>query len=77
MIYVIVDEHIYHYSLAKSLRNNCFFVVWTNVFLVAGTTDDPQALFSHCFYARAKDTSAKGLDPIYGAFPQNVYVFGF
>lgn len=54
-----------------------FFVVWTNAPLVAGATDDEQAALSDAFCRWAKDTLAKGLDPVYGTFPRNVYVFDF
>jgi Secretion system C-terminal sorting domain len=54
-----------------------FFVVWTNAPLVAGVTNDEQAGFSDSFCRWAKDTLAKGLDPVFGTFPGNVYVFDF
>ncbi len=54
-----------------------FFVIWTNVPLIASSTNDTQALFSHRFCTWAKDTLALGLDPEYGKFPKNVYVFDY
>lgn len=54
-----------------------FFVIWTNAPLVASQTDSMEALFSHQFCTWAKDTLAAGLDPVYGDFPDNVYVFDF
>ncbi len=56
---------------------NTFFVVWTNAPLVAGATNDEQAALSDAFCRWAKDTLAKGLDPSFGSFPPNVYVFDF
>ncbi len=54
-----------------------FFVVWTNAPLVAGATNDEQAELSDAFCRWAKDTLASGLDPVFGSFPPNVYVFDF
>ena len=55
-----------------------FFVIWTNAPLVeGGYTDEDEAYWSHVFCKWAKDTLAKGLDPVYGEFPKNVYVFDF
>ncbi len=54
-----------------------FFVVWTNAPLVAGATNDNAAFYSHEFCTWAKDTLAKDLDPLFGGFPENVYVFDF
>ena len=61
--------------MAKHPKN--FFVVWTNAPLVANATNDDQAGFSDSFCRWAKDTLAKGLDPVLGTFPGNVYVFDF
>lgn len=54
-----------------------FFIVWTNAPLVAGATNDDQAYWSNVFCTWAKDTLAEGLDPEYGVFPKNVYIFDF
>ena len=54
-----------------------FFVIWTNAPLVAASTSDSEASWSHVFCKWAKDTLANGLDPEYGAFPKNVYIFDF
>ncbi len=54
-----------------------FFVVWTNAPLTAKSTDDNEAYLSDQFCTWAKDTLAMGLDPVYGMFPKNVYVFDF
>ena len=58
-------------------HSGTFFVVWTNAPLVAGATNDEQAALSDAFCRWAKDTLAQGLDPAFGSFPQNVYVFDF
>ena len=44
---------------------------------VADATNATEALNSHRFCKWAKDTLAAGLDPVFGAFPPNVYVFDF
>jgi hypothetical protein len=54
-----------------------FFVVWTNAPLVASQTNAQQAELSNRFCRWAKDTLAQGFDPVFGVFPQNVYVFDF
>ncbi len=54
-----------------------FFVIWTNAPLVPNETNPTEAYLSHCFCKWAKDTLAMGLDPVFGPFPQNVYVFDF
>ncbi|MDQ1265516.1 MAG: hypothetical protein QG635_667 [Bacteroidota bacterium] len=54
-----------------------FFVIWTNAPLVASSTNDNEARFSHYFCKWAKDTLAKGLDPTFGDFPPNCYIFDF
>jgi len=54
-----------------------FFVVWTNAPLAAKSTDDNEAFLSDQFCRWAKDTLANSLDPEYGIFPKNVYVFDF
>ncbi|MDA3843425.1 MAG: T9SS type A sorting domain-containing protein [Candidatus Kapabacteria bacterium] len=59
------------------LNPDNFFVVWTNAPLVLAQTNAEQARLSHEFCTWAKDTLATGLDPVYGEFPKNVYVFDF
>ena len=54
-----------------------FFVIWTNAPLVQNSTNPNAAMWSHQFCTWAKDTLAEGLDPVYGSFPDNVYVFDF
>jgi Secretion system C-terminal sorting domain len=50
-----------------------FFVIWTGIPLVPGPSYD--GTLAHRFFTWAKDTLAKGNDPIFGDFPDNVYVF--
>lgn len=63
-------------KVMKSHPQN-FFAIWTNAPLVASQTNTTEAYWSHSFCKWAKDTLAQGLDPIFGAFPINVYVFDF
>lgn len=58
-------------------QTNNFFVVWTNTPLIPIETNDKSAKLSDEFCRWAKDTLATGLDPLYGEFPLNVYVFDF
>jgi hypothetical protein len=54
-----------------------FFVIWTNAPLTQEETTPSSALLSKQFCKWAKDTLANGLDPVFGPFPNNVYVFDF
>jgi hypothetical protein len=54
-----------------------FFALWTNAPLVAGATNANAASLSKKFTTWMKDTLAQGLDPQFGAFPSNVYVFHY
>jgi len=54
-----------------------FFVIWTNAPLEANSTTVQQATLAKQFCTWAKDTLAVGLDPVFGAFPHNVYVFDY
>lgn len=54
-----------------------FFVIWTNAPLTQAETNPNSAMLSKKFCKWAKDTLAQGLDPLFGAFPANVYVFDF
>ena len=54
-----------------------FFVIWTNAPLTESETNPNSAMLSKSFCKWAKDTLANGLDPVYGTFPPNVYVFDF
>ena len=54
-----------------------FFAIWTNVPLEIHSTNSSEALLSKKFCKWAKDTLAAGLDPVFGSFPPNVYVFDY
>ena len=54
-----------------------FFVIWTNAPLVPSATNIQEASLADQFCTWAKDTLAAGNDPLFGAFPSNVYVFDF
>jgi hypothetical protein len=54
-----------------------FFVIWTNAPLEPYSTNTSEADLSNKFCTWAKDTLAVGLDPAFGDFPENVYVFDF
>ncbi len=54
-----------------------FFAIWTNTPRIPSKTNDSRAILSDEFCRWATDTLAMGLDPIYGPFPSNVYVFDF
>lgn len=54
-----------------------FFVIWTNAPLTPAETNSNSAMLSRRFCKWAKDTLAQGLDPVFGQFPPNVYVFDF
>lgn len=54
-----------------------FFVIWTNAPREVNSTTVQQAALSKLFCTWAKDTLAEGLDPFFGAFPHNVYVFDY
>lgn len=54
-----------------------FFVIWTNAPLEPYSTTPEEAALSKSFCSWAKDTLAMGIDPLFGTFPQNVYVFDF
>jgi len=63
-------------NVMKSHPEN-FFVIWTNAPLEPNSTNAGEANLSNKFCTWAKDTLASGLDPVFGAFPSNVYVFDF
>lgn len=69
--------HWRHILNVMKTHLNHFFVIWTNAPLVYNDTDPTQAMLSHQFCKWAKDTLAQGLDPVFGAFPPNVYVFDY
>jgi hypothetical protein len=67
-------RHIVH--VMRSHPDN-FFVIWTNAPLEPFSTTPSEAALSKWFCTWAKDTLALGLDPVFGTFPANVYVFDF
>jgi hypothetical protein len=54
-----------------------FFVIWTNAPLTESQTNPTSAMLSKIFCKWAEDTLANGLDPVFGTFPPNIYVFDF
>jgi hypothetical protein len=54
-----------------------FFAIWTNAPLTQAETNSNSAMLSKWFCKWAKDTLAMGLDPVFGVFPPNVYVFDY
>jgi len=77
-------KSIYNYKwhwrhIIRVMRNNPmnFFVIWTNAPLTQEETNQNAAMWSKRFCKWAKDTLAAGLDPVFGLFPRNVYVFDF
>jgi hypothetical protein len=80
MDYKTIFNYKWHWRhIIKVMKNHPqnFFVIWTNAPLVSGQTTTQEALYAHSFCKWAKDTLAHGLDPLFGAFPSNVYVFDF
>jgi len=78
------DKTVYNYKwhwrhIIREMQKHPdnFFVIWTNAPLEPGSTNTGEAMFSKWFCKWAKDTLAKGLDPEFGTFPPNVYVFDF
>ncbi|MFH0893782.1 MAG: hypothetical protein V2A54_05040 [Bacteroidota bacterium] len=78
------DKTIYNYkwhwrhiiNIMRSHPEN-FFAIWTNAPLEPNSTNATEAALSDDFCTWAKDTLAQGNDPVFGAFPDNVYVFDF
>lgn len=69
--------HWRHIIRVMKARYQNFFVIWTNAPLTQLETTPTQAQLSKQFCKWAKDTLARGLDPVIGIFPNNVYVFDF
>lgn len=63
------------YKMRQRPQN--YFVIWTNAPLGAGSTNATAAFLAKEFCTWAKDTLAMGLDPEFGTFPPNVYVFDY
>lgn len=75
---------IYNYkwhwrNILKVMKNHPenFFIIWTNAPLTQNTTSPQSATWAKQFCVWAKDTLANGLDPLFGAFPLNVYVLDY
>lgn len=69
--------HWRHIINKMKLYPQNFFIIWTNAPLVPLETNANAAMWSKRFCKWAKDTLAAGLDPVFGIFPANVYVFDF
>jgi hypothetical protein len=69
--------HWRHIVQVMAANPDNFFVIWTNAPLEQYSTNTSEAMYSKQFCAWAKDTLAAGLDPVFGEFPGNVYVFDF
>lgn len=78
--YKSVYNYKWHWRhIIKVMENHPdnFFAIWTNAPLETNSTNATQADLSLKFSTWAKDTLAEGLDPLFGAFPHNVYVFDY
>ncbi len=78
--YKTIYNYKWHWrSIINVMKNRPqnFFVIWTNAPLTQQETTPNSALLSKEFCKWAKDTLAQGRDPVFGAFPGNVYVFDF
>lgn len=78
--YKSVYNYKWHWRhIIKVMENHPdnFFAIWTNAPLEVNSTTVQQAALSKLFCTWAKDTLAEGLDPFFGAFPHNVYVFDY
>ena len=78
--YKSIYNYKWHWRCILNLMKNRpqnFFVIWTNAPLTQAETNANAAMWSKQFCKWAKDTLANGLDPVFGAFPNNVYVFDF
>lgn len=78
--YKSVYNYKWHWRhIIKVMENHPdnFFAIWTNAPLETNSTNTTQADLALKFCTWAKDTLAAGLDPVYGAFPHNVYVFDY
>lgn len=78
--YKSVANYKWHWrSIVQAMRKRpgIFFEIWTNAPLAAAYTPDVQSRMSDLFCRWAKDTLARGLDPITREFPRNIYVFDY
>ena len=78
------DKTVFNYKwhwryIINTMRNHPsnFFIIWTNAPHTQLNTTPSQAQLSDRFCRWAKDTLAAGLDPVFGAFPTNVFVFDY
>ncbi len=69
--------HWRHILTVMQSHPDHFFVIWTNAPLEVTSTNSAQAMLAKKFCTWAKDTLAAGLDPVFGTFPPNVYVFDY
>lgn len=69
--------HWRNFVKKMEVRPDNFFAIWTNTPRIPSKTNDSKAILSDEFSRWAVDTLAMGLDPIYGPFPLNVYIFDF
>jgi|GEM_PF-1866554 hypothetical protein len=78
--YKTIANYKWHWRhIVREMENHPenFFVIWTNAPLEWYSTNPTEASYSDWFCTWAKDTLAANLDPVYGAFPANVFVFDF
>ncbi len=78
--YKTIANYKWHWRhIVREMENHPdnFFVIWTNAPLEWYSTNPTEAAYSDWFCTWAKDTLSANLDPVYGAFPSNVYVFDF
>jgi hypothetical protein len=78
--YKTIANYKWHWRhIVREMENHPenFFVIWTNAPLEWYSTNPTEASYSDWFCTWAKDTLASNLDPVYGAFPANVFVFDF
>ena len=79
-VYKTVYNYKWHWRhIVKVMKDNPqnFFAIWTNAPLEINSTNASEASFSKMFCRWAKDTLAAGLDPVFGPFPANVFVFDY
>jgi hypothetical protein len=69
--------HWRHIILAMKKHPDNFFAIWTNAPLTVAASNSSEAALSKSFCKWAKDTLGKGIDPVIGVLPKNIYVFDF
>jgi hypothetical protein len=70
-------NHWRHMARAMQHHPQNFFAIWTNTPMCSLVTTPQAAALSRSFCIWAKDTLAAGLDPEFGPFPKNIYVFDY